>query len=169
MEASGETRGVPCGLAPHTCSRERTTQCVGVSGSRLQQAVSSQRQVLCPRPRSAVHHLEVRPLAWGGTSFLPGPRLPPSWRSSCEAGCEVWRLCPASPFLCTASSAGPFALRFCQFGEGLGRSQNPSCLWALKLPMRPKPRCSLPGPQHLPPDPGEGRETLVKLHGPRRG
>lgn len=83
MEASGETGGVQCGLAPHTCSRERTTQCVGVSGSRLQQAVSSQRQVLCPRPRSAVHHLEVRPLAWGGgpasslgLGFLFGKKVP---------------------------------------------------------------------------------------------
>lgn len=115
---------------PHTCSWERTTHtvCWGVRlRSRLQQAASSQLQVLFPRPRRAAYHLEVSPLAWGGTRAVPLLE-PPGRAARVRMRVRSSALCPASSFLCTASSAGPFALRFCQFEDELERSQSPSCL-----------------------------------------
>lgn len=91
-----------CGLAPaHLLLGANHTVCRGVRlRSRLQQAVSSQLQVLFPRPRSAAYHLEVSPLAWGDQGRPP---VGASWESSsCQDACEVQRLvsCVFLPLHC---------------------------------------------------------------------
>lgn len=133
--------------------------------------INFQLQGLFPRPRGAVRHLEVSPLSWGlgetrGQLFIGASKgeklVSEGIRSS---------YCVLLP-LCVASLAGWFALRFCQFEEGLKRSQIPElplgCLsiWCSSCRCSQSPGANCRTPQCTPsPGWGEGMETVIKLHG----
>lgn len=166
MEASGETPGLQCGLAPaRLLLWANHSVCRGARlCSRLPQAVISQLQGLFPRPRSAVSPPEVSPMAWGG-----GTRPISLWELPGRAACVRMRV--RSSTLCPASSFSALRLPL------------PLCSQALSVPGRtrekPEPRLPLgcppadvsgalvqpARPPAPPPSLGEGRGRVTELRG----